>query len=110
LGNNDLSVISGGGTKRIKRLKDPSENGCLESELSEKEILRGVRKIPESIEVHHKEWTGGRVKKYSMIKAKVIAGSIPVDPLNKINKFKGSNTFHLEKALRLYVKVMKETV
>ena len=33
-----------------------------------------------------------------------------VDLLNGIDKFKGSNTFHLERALRLYVKVMKEKV
>jgi hypothetical protein len=56
-GRNGLAAISGGGTKRIKRLKDPSESGYLESELSEKEILQGVRGILESIEVHHREWT-----------------------------------------------------
>ncbi len=86
---NGLSVIIGGGSKRIKRLKGPSENGYLESELSEKEILRGVRKILDSIQVHHREWTGGRFKKYSMTKTRVIAGRLPVDLLNEIHKFKG---------------------
>ncbi len=86
---NGLSVIIGGGSKRIKRLKGPSENGYLESELSEKEILRGVRKILDSLQVHHREWTGGRFKKYSMTKTRVIAGRLPVDLLNEIHKFKG---------------------
>ncbi len=35
---------------------------------------------------------------------------LPVDLLNEIHRFKGSNTYHLERALRLYVKVMKEKV
>jgi hypothetical protein len=61
---NGLSVISGGGSKRIKRFKEPSEDGCLESDLTEKEILQGMRKILESIEVHHREWSGGRNRKY----------------------------------------------
>ncbi len=103
---NGLSVISGGGTKRIKKLKDPSENGFLESELSEKEILQGVRRILDKIEVHHREWSGGRNRKYSTIKTKIFAGRIPVDLLNEINKFKGRKTYHLERALRLYVMVM----
>ena len=107
-GRNGLSVISGGGTKRIRKLKDPSI-GYLESDLSEKEILRGVREILDTVQVHHKEWTGGRLKKYSTIKTKLIAGRMPVDLINDINRLKGSKTFHLERALRLYVKVMKET-
>ena len=107
---NGLSVTTGGGTKKIKRLKDPSEKGFLESELSEKEILQAVRKILDKIEVHHREWSGGRTRKYSTIKTKVFAGRLPVDLLNEIHKFKGSNTYHLERALRLYVMVMKEIV
>ncbi len=60
----------------------------------------------DSIEVHHKEWTGGRLKGYATIKTRVFAGSLPVGRLNEIHKFKGSNTYHLERALELYVKVM----
>ena len=105
---NGLSVITGGATKRFKRLKDPSEDGYLEGDLSEKDILRGMRKILEAIEVHHKEWTGGRNRKYSMLKTRVIAGRLPVDLINQINRFKGSKTFHLERALRLYLRVMKD--
>ena len=105
-GKNGLKVITGGGQKRLKSLKERSENGRQEPELSEKEILQSVRKIVEKIEVHHKEWTGGRMKKYSMIKTKVFAGRLPVDLLNEIHLFKGSNTYHLERSLRLYVKVM----
>jgi hypothetical protein len=56
--------------------------------------------------VHHKEWTGGRMKKYSTFKTRVIAGRLPVELINEINRLKGSKTFHLERALRLYVKVM----
>ena len=68
--------------------------------------MQEARKILDSIEVDHEEWTGGRMKKYSTIKTRVFAGRLPVDPLNGIHQFKGSNTFHLERALRLYVKVM----
>ena len=46
------------------------------------------------------------MKKYSTLKTRVIAGRMPVDLINQINQFKGSKTFHLERALRLYVKVM----
>ncbi|MGO9121433.1 MAG: hypothetical protein ACLQPD_27960 [Desulfomonilaceae bacterium] len=48
------------------------------------------------------------MKKYSSVKTKVFAGRLPVDLLNEIHRFKGSNTYHLERALRLYVMVMKE--
>ena len=96
-GKNGLKVITGPG--RVRRPIDAKE-------LSEKEILRRVAKILDSIEVHHKEWTGGRLKKYSLIKTRIIAGRLPVDLLNEMHKFRGSNTYHLERALRLYVKVM----
>jgi hypothetical protein len=69
-------------------------------------VLQEARKILDSIEADHKEWTGGRVKKYSTIKTSVFAGRLPVDLLNQIYQFKGSNIYHLERALRLYVKVM----
>ena len=46
------------------------------------------------------------MKKYSTTKTRVFAGCLPVDLLNEIHKFKGSNTYHLERALRLYVKIM----
>lgn len=65
-----------------------------------------ISNILDTIQVHHREWTGGRFKKYSTTKTRVFAGSLPVDLLNEIHKFKGSNTYHLERALRLYVKVM----
>jgi hypothetical protein len=74
--------------------------------LSNKQILHGVRKILDKIEVHNKEWTGGRMKKYAVVKIKTLSGRLPVDLLNEIHKFKGSNTYHLERALRLYVRLM----
>ncbi len=46
------------------------------------------------------------MKKYSTVETRVFAGRLPVDLINEIHKFKGFNTYHLEKALRLYVKVM----
>lgn len=103
---NGLTVIAGGGKKRLKALKNDSRNNHLEGELPDKEILQRVRKIMDTIEVHHREWTGGRMKKYSTITTRVFAGHLPVDLLNEIHKFRGSNTYHLEAALRLYVKVM----
>ena len=53
-GKNGLTVISGGGKKRLKSLKEHSENGRHEPELSEREILQSVRKILDKIEVHTK--------------------------------------------------------
>ena len=73
-------------------------------------ILQEAKKILDAIEVHNREWTGARIKKYSLIKTRVFAGRLPVDSLNQIHRFKGSNTYHLERALRLYMMVMKETV
>ncbi len=64
----------------------------------------------DKIEVHHREWSGGRTRKYSTVKTRILAGRLPVDLLNEVHRFKGSNTYHLERALRLYVKVMKEKV
>ena len=109
-GRNGLTVIPGGESNKLKSLKGHSERGRPESEISEKEILRRTKKILDSIEVHHREWSDGRTRKYSTIKTKVIAGRLPVGLLNEIHRFKGSDTYHLEKALRLYVQIMKETV
>jgi hypothetical protein len=36
---------------------------------------------------------------------KGLRGGIPVNQINEINEFKSPNTYHLERALRLYVKV-----
>jgi hypothetical protein len=43
---------------------------------------------------------------FNSIKKILFAGTLPVDLLNQIHQFKGSNTFHLERAFWLYVKVM----
>jgi len=109
---NGLTVIKGGNAGRRKvGLSDLSKESLpnptpLPPELTEKEILQKARKILDTIEVHEKEWTGGRTKKYGILKKRVFAGRLPVDLLNEIHKFRGSNTYHLERALRLYVKVM----
>ena len=102
-GRNGLKFIRGGASRIDRRLVHSSE-------ITEREILQGVKKILDSIEVHHKEWTGGRNRKYSTFKTRVIAGRLPIEVINQINRLKGSKTFHLERALRLYVMVMKETV
>jgi hypothetical protein len=75
-------------------------------EFSEKEILQSIRKILDKIEVRKREWPGGRRKKYSETKTKVIAARLPVDLLNRIHEFKGYDREHLERAMRLYVKIM----
>ena len=96
-GKNGLKVIPGLG--RGRRQID---------ELSEQDILQRVGKILESIEVHKRErGTGGRRKIYSTLKTRVIAGRMPVDLLNEVHRYRGSNSYHLERALRLYVKVMQ---
>jgi hypothetical protein len=69
-------------------------------------VLKRVLKILDTIQVHEREWTGGRTKKYAILKKRVFAGRLPVDLINQIHQFKGSNIYHLERALRLYVKVM----
>ncbi len=99
-----------GGSKKLKSLKGHSENGHDECELSEKMILQGVRKILDEIEVHRREYGGQKPQIFSSYKTRVIAGRMPVEVINQINRMKGSKTFHLERALRLYVKAMKETV
>jgi hypothetical protein len=104
-GQSHLTVIPGNGGKR-RKLKERTVDRDQRPELSEKENLQMMRKILDTIEVHHKEWTGGRLKKYSTTKTRVFAGRLPVELINEIHKFKGSNTYHLERALRLYVKVM----
>jgi hypothetical protein len=96
-----LQIVNSANEPRI----DPTPNPP-PSELSEKEILQRVGKILDGIETRKREWTGGRRKKYSPVKTKVIAARLPVELLNDIYVFKGSNTYHLERALRLYVKVM----
>jgi|GEM_PF-4213488 len=109
---NGLSVIEGGNAGQRKLglsalLKASAATPpSAPSELSEKEILGEARKILEKIEVRKREWTGGRRKRYSPIKTKVIAARLPVELLNQIHEFKGTDTYHLERALRLYVKVM----
>jgi hypothetical protein len=70
------------------------------------EILQGVLKILDTIQVHEKEWTAGPTKKYATLKKRVFARTLPVDLINEIHEFKGNNTFHLEKALRLYVLIL----
>ncbi len=37
---------------------------------------------------------------------KVIAARLPVELLNGIDEFKGCNTYHLERAMRLYVRIL----
>jgi hypothetical protein len=70
----------------------------------ERVVLQEARRILDSMEVHHKEWAGGRMKKYSTSKTRIFAGCLPVNLLNETHKFKGSNTYHLERALRLCVR------
>ncbi|MGO9572382.1 MAG: hypothetical protein ACLP5H_33110 [Desulfomonilaceae bacterium] len=68
--------------------------------------MQRVKKILDKIEVHEREWTGGREKKYSTLQNRIFGGRLPVDLINEIHKFKGSNIYHLERALRLYAKAM----
>src|SRR5208283_3624645 len=109
---NGLTVINGrnAGQRKIglsDLLKESLPNPTpLPPELSEKEILKKVLKILETIQVHEKEWTGGPTKKYATLKTRVFAGRLPVDLINDIHLFKGSSTYHLERALRLYVKIL----
>jgi len=107
---NGLRVVNGGAGQRklglSALLKASGVTPSTPSELSEKEILQRVGKILDGIETRKKEWTGGRRKKYSPLKTKVIAARIPVELLNQIHEFKGSDTYHLERALRLYVLVL----
>jgi len=53
-----------------------------------------------------KSGPGEELKKFSTLKKRIFAGRIPADLINQIHQYMGSNTYHLEKALRLYVKVM----
>ncbi len=108
---NGLTVVNGGNTGGRKLglsalLKASGITPSAPSELSEKEILGEARTILEKIEVRKREWTGGRRKLYSPIKTKVIAARIPVELLNQIHEFKGTDSEHVEKALRLYLLIL----
>ncbi len=109
---NGLSVIEGGvpgqkklGLSALLKASGVSSN-AERTELSEREILQRVGKILDKIEVRKREWTGGRRKRYSPVKTKVIAGRLPVALLNELHVFKGTDTYHLERALGLYVKIL----
>ncbi len=109
---NGLTVVNGGNTGQKKLglsalLKAGGVTPSAPSELSEKEILQAARKILDKIEVRKREWTGGRRKKYSETKTKVIAARLPVGLLNQVHQFEGTDREHVEKALRLYVMVME---
>ena len=47
------------------------------------------------------------MRKYSIVKTGVFAGGLAVDLLDEVHKFKASNAYHLERALRLYVKILE---
>jgi len=98
---------------RISRLKDrksKKKNGLkiLNGGLSEKQILKGALKILEKMEIPEKEWTGGRNKKLSTVRRKILGGRMPVSLINQINQLRGSKTYHLGRALRLYLMVLDE--
>jgi len=110
---NGLTIVNGGnaGTRKLGlsallKATGVSTNADGRSGLSEKEMLQAVRMILDKIEVRKREWTGGRRQKYPTVKTKVIAARLPVELLNEFHVFKGSNTYHLERALRFYVMVM----
>ena len=53
-------VIPGGGSKKLKSPKEHSERGRPEFEVSGKEILQGVRKVLDAIEVHYTNASSNR--------------------------------------------------
>jgi len=59
------------------------------------------------IEAYEKEWTGGKRKKRATVKTRIFGGRIPNGLKNAIHEFRGLNTWHLERAIRLYLKGMK---
>ena len=67
-----------------------------------------MRKILDSI-VLQKEWTGGPTKKQKSIKTRIIAGRVPVSVINQIDMLGISRSYHLERALRLYLRVIAAT-
>jgi len=54
-----------------------------------KEILKGVRKILDTIWVYEKEWTGGKRKKRATVKTRIFGGRIPNELINAIHGFRG---------------------
>lgn len=74
---------------------------------TEREILKKAREILESTKVLEKEWTGGRMKKHSTAKKKILGGRMPIEIINEANRLKGWKTYDLQRALRFYLKVLK---
>jgi len=103
---NGLTVINGGVEK--KNLRKP--NAVVNHQttvLSHEEILKEARIILEKIQTREKEYTGGCHRKMSTVKTKIVGGRLPVDLNNELNRLKGSKTYHLERALRFYLKLLE---
>jgi hypothetical protein len=73
----------------------------------EKEVLQKFVQVLNGIEVHEKEWTGGRHKKTATVRSRILAGRLPEPIVEEVQRLKGSLTDNLERAIRLYLLVLE---
>lgn len=102
-----LKVINGVGEQRT--LKKGGQAVIHErTGISQEDALVGARTILEKIQTREKEYTGGCYKKMSTVKTKIVGARLPVDLINELNRLGGSKTYHLERAVRLYLKILDD--
>ena len=75
--------------------------------LTADQVLKKTGEILETIEIAEREWTGrGKKGTQNLV---LIGGKLPPDIVEEVRALKGPVTHHLERALRLYLKVLKAT-
>lgn len=74
---------------------------------SDRNAVERGRQLLTTMTERNKEWTGGRMRKETSIRTKIIAARVPVDLIDQIRALRGTKTEHLEKAIRLYLEVLK---
>jgi hypothetical protein len=105
--NPHLTVINGGANKKIRLTKKRPSNSLERIELTEEEILKEALKILESMPVRKRDITGTRSKRLSTVKTKILAGRMPTELINELRALGDSTTSHIERALRIYLKILK---
>jgi len=72
-----------------------------------RKVLQEFVRVLNGIEVHEREWTGGRHKKTATVRSKILAGRLPEPIVEEVQKLKGSLTDNLERAVKLYLLVLE---
>lgn len=101
------SITAETSPQRLQSDKTPSlsDVDIVERCLPKESFEKRAREILDNIETKKYEWTGkGKVKEN---KTAILAGRMPLDLVQGIKALEGKVTDHMEKALRLYLKIVK---